>query len=100
MKVWIRCDRNDEWKDKDHDHKIIFLKRIECSFKCIAKLQFNLKNENELNDWIFIVVRLEHNHSSVQFFNIIIYWKVIMKQFKVLEEIKKNSANKARWKIF
>ena len=50
MKVYIKCDRDDEYKKKNHDHRNIFSRFSECSFKCIAKLNNNVKNAMKLKD--------------------------------------------------
>ncbi len=89
MKIWIRCNRDDKKNAKNYDHRIIFSKHVDCSFECIAKLQFNLKNENDLNDWILIIEHADHNHLSTKSSVFIIQRNIAMQNFVVLHEIQK-----------
>ena len=50
MKVYIKCDDDDEYKEKDRDYRNIFSRLSKCSFKCIAKINNNVENAIKLKD--------------------------------------------------
>ncbi len=89
MKIWMHCDWDDEKNAKSHDHCIIFSKRVNWLFECIAKLQFNLKNENDLNNWILIVEHADHNYLSTKSSVFIVQRNIAMQNFVVSHEIQK-----------
>ena len=89
MKFWIHCDRQDEFESQDFEHKKTFNKRVECSFKCIAKLQNNVENEHDLRIWKLIVENAEHNHDFVEFFECVAHRQTKLRKSKIRTKFEK-----------
>ena len=96
IKVYIKCDRDDEYKEKNHDHRNILSRLSECSFKCIAKLNDNVENAMKLKDWILLVKHFKHNHSFTKSKVSAVHRKEIMKESEVLREIEKKSCKESK----
>ena len=50
MKAWIHCDRGGKAQEKGHGHRRTASRRNECPFFCIAKLDNNIEDEQELGN--------------------------------------------------
>ncbi len=89
MKTWIRCDRGDDEDPKSYGHRITSSKRVDCPFECIAKLQFNIQDENDLGDWILTIEHDDHNHLSTKPSASIVQRNIAMQNPTMLREIQK-----------
>jgi hypothetical protein len=89
MKTWIQCDRGGDEDPKGYGHRITSSKRVACPFECIAKLQFNIQDENGLGDWILTVEDGSHNHPSTKPAASIVQRNIAIRNPTVLHEIKK-----------